>query len=934
MNKKIIISIITILMLGLCSNSYALTTLHETTNIERVSSGVILKNFNRLTEKGWLNINMLEVNLNDKYTSVGILNSENGLNTFQTVLEMAKNNESIAAINGDFFSGTSVNGYTVGLSVSDGKMLTSTYNGNENKNEFASFVLDESGNTYMDYFKNIITLKSNDTNEILYIKEFNKPSSNYDTRPAIYTSDWGEKSIGSFSYLPITEMVVENNVVKEIRYNLEGAEIPKNGYVLATTGANSEFINNNFKVGTKVDLEINLGIDLEKIQTAISGGAILVKNGEIPAFSSNISGTHPRTAIGLSKDGNTLYLITVDGRQKKSIGVTQTELAELLIEKGIYNAINLDGGGSTTMVAQKLGDTALSIINSPSSGTLRKVTNALGIFNASKKSSLSNLIIEIPEDNVFAECSMDLKVKGYDKYYNPVEISMDDIKWSTSGVSGKVEDGKLIAGADAGMITLTAKKGKISTSINVDILSSPNEITMYPKNSYIQKNENVKFDITAKNKNGYYASIKNEELTWEVVSGDGEFKDGRFYPSSDGINIISVSRGNAKAYAVVEVAGTKEEKYNLSKNQNYTFVSYPSEVTGSISKLNQDFIQISYDFSKTDKTRAAYLRFNEPIELNENALEISLDVLSPNTISEYIKLKLVDSNGETKLVMAKRGFDASEKEETLTIPLNNISLPAKLTDIYVGQDTKDILSNDIINIGNLKVVYKVDSLNTDIDVPKDIKGIDVANKPSSLSGDNITKLAVLDEFSTEKTLLDRLNNTKLQNSINENATFLILTSKDGNTSNPNITIPTLKKDAYKFTSYDKFDLITFDVTNGGIRTTDYNQWLNLQSDIRNSKNKNIIILMNGSLDNFTDASERKLFIDVMCQLRRDNSKNILILSDGAFTDYSMERGIRYLSMNSSNYDKLSPIEVAQNSEYLLITIDSNNNLTYEIKKVF
>ena len=170
LNKKIIISIITILMLGLCSNSYALTTLYETTNIERVSSGVILKNFNRLTEKGWLNINMLEVNLNDKYTSVGILNSENGLNTFQTVLEMAKNNESIAAINGDFFSGTSVNGYTVGLSVSDGKMLTSTYNGNENKNEFASFILDESGNAYMDYFKNIITLKSNDTNEILYVK--------------------------------------------------------------------------------------------------------------------------------------------------------------------------------------------------------------------------------------------------------------------------------------------------------------------------------------------------------------------------------------------------------------------------------------------------------------------------------------------------------------------------------------------------------------------------------------------------------------------------------------------------------------------------------------------------------------------------------------------------------------------------------------------
>lgn len=934
MNKKIIISIITILLLGLCNCSYALTTLHETSKIERISSGVVLNNYTRLSEKGWLNINMIEVNLNDKYTSIGLLNSENGLNTFQTVLEMAQNNESIAAINGDFFSGTSVNGYTVGLSVSDGKLLTSTYNGNENKNEFASFILDEDNNTYIDYFKNIITLKSNDTNEILNIKEFNKPSSNYDTRPAIYTSEWGEKSIGSFSYLPITEVVVENNIVTEIRNNQDGANIPKDGFVLATTGANAEFVNNNFKIGTRVELEINLGIDIEKIQTAISGGAILVKNGEIPTFSSNISGTHPRTAIGLSKDGNSLFLITVDGRQKKSIGMTQTELAEFLIEKGIYTAINLDGGGSTTMVAQKLGDTALSIVNLPSSGTLRKVTNALGVFNASKKSSLSNLIIEIPEDNVFAECTMDLKVKGYDKYYNPIEISMDDITWSTSGVSGKVENGKLIAGADAGTITLNAKKGKISTSINVDILSSPNEITIYPKNSYIQKNENVKFEITAKNKNGYYASIKNDELIWEVVSGDGEFKDGKFYPSSDGVNIISVSRGNAKAYALVEVAGTREDNINFIENQNYTFVSYPSEVTGSISKLNKNFVQINYDFSKTEATRAAYLRFNEPVALNKDALEISLDVLAPNTISEYIKFKIIDSNGETKLLMGKRGFDASDKEETLNISLNNISLPAKLTDIYVGQDTKDILSSDLINIGNLKIIYKTDTINADITIPKDIKGIDVANKSSNQSGENIIKLAVFDEFSSEKTLLNKLNNIQLQNSINANANYLILTTKDGDTSNSNIKVPILKKDAYKITSYDKFDFITFDVTNGGIRTTDYSQWINIQKDIKNSKNKNIIILMNGSLDNFSDSEERKLFIDVMCQLRRENSKNILILCDGMFTDYSMERAIRYLNINSSNYDKNSPIEVARNSEYLLITIDENNSLTYEIKKVF
>lgn len=555
-----------------------------------------------------------------------------------------------------------------------------------------------------------------------------------------------------------------------------------------------------------------------------------------------------------------------------------------------------------------------------------------GIFNTTKKSSLSNLIIEIPEENVFADCSMDLNIKGYDKYYNTVEISNDDITWSTSGANGRIENGKLIAGDEAGTITITAKKGKVSSSINIDILSSPNEITLYPKKSYINKSENVKFEITAKNKNGYYASIKNEELTWEVVSGDGKFEDGVFYPKSEGTNIISVSRGNAKSYAMVNV--TRTNVTNITLENNFDLINYPSDVTSSVLKYNQNFFQINYDFSKTEATRATYLRFKNPIELSSDALEISLDVISKDTISEYIKLKIIDSNGETKLVMAQRGFDASEDKKTVAVSLNNISLPAKITDIYIGQDTKDILSNGTLNIGNVKIISKDDAIEEEIVIPRDIKGEDSINITSTSSGENVIKIAVIDNFSEEKTLLDKLNNSTLKTNIKENADVLILTSSENSSATLDIGITTLKKDTYKFTSYEKFDFITLDVANNGMRSTDYNQWINLQQDIKNSKNKNIIILMNGNLDSFTDSKERQLFIDVLCELRRENSKNILILSDGEYTDYSMERGTRYLSINSSTYDKLSPIEVAQNSKYILITIDKNNNLTYEYKKAF
>ena len=554
-----------------------------------------------------------------------------------------------------------------------------------------------------------------------------------------------------------------------------------------------------------------------------------------------------------------------------------------------------------------------------------------GIFNTSKKSSLSNLKLEVTEENVFANCERELKIKGYDKYYNPVEVDIEDIKWSTSGVSGKIENGKLIAGNEAGTITITAQKGKIKTSISIDILSAPNEIEIEPKISHINKNEKVEFNITAKNKNGYYASIKNSELTWKILSGDGKFIDGTYSPSSNGIHLIEVSAGNAKSYAIVEVAETIENKINFIEDHNYNFISYPKEVTGEIIKIDNEFINLNYDFTKTTATRAAYLRFKEPVILNENSLNLSFDIISKETISDYIKVKIVDNGGSDKLIMAQRGFDSSNKTQTLNISLENIELPAKLTDIYVGQDTKEILSKGNIEIGNLTITEKGTTSKNNLIPPKDVKGIDSANQKSNNSGDTI-KIAVYDKITKPTILLDQLKNSKLQTELNK-SDLIILTSQENKDTISNITKPIIKTSSYNKTSFENTDIITIDVTNGGLRNTNYNQWLYLQSDIKNSKNKNILILMKGNLNNFTDSDEKKLFIDVTCELKRSTSKNIWIINEDSYTDYSMERGIRYLSINNQNIESSEPLEIAKNTSYILITIDGNH-LTYEIKNLF
>ena len=98
---------------------------------------------------------------------------------------------------------------------------------------------------------------------------------------------------------------------------------------------------------------------------------------------------HPRTAVGISRDGRYLFLMTADGRQfGYSEGLTTAETAEWMRRLGAYNALNLDGGGSTTLVMQGT-DGKPEVLNRPSgppAGIERRVANHLCVFAPRLKS--------------------------------------------------------------------------------------------------------------------------------------------------------------------------------------------------------------------------------------------------------------------------------------------------------------------------------------------------------------------------------------------------------------------------------------------------------------------------------------------------------------------------------------------------------------------
>ena len=193
---------------------------------------------------------------------------------------------------------------------------------------------------------------------------------------------------------PGLEAVVAGGRIVERRAARGGAAIPTDGWVLSLGAERALADGERLRVGETAELTLRLcpfrspddcaEVDARwgEADDALAGGPLLLRDG-IPvvdaaseAFSSVFAlARHPRTALGVRADG-TLLLLTVDGRQPEhSVGMSLPELTALLRELGAVDAINLDGGGSTTMVVE--GRT----VNRPSDpGGERENGDALLVF--------------------------------------------------------------------------------------------------------------------------------------------------------------------------------------------------------------------------------------------------------------------------------------------------------------------------------------------------------------------------------------------------------------------------------------------------------------------------------------------------------------------------------------------------------------------------
>lgn len=576
------IFLMTVLLLCLCVPVHS-AVIHEVIEEKELIGGVTYRHILRLEESGWQDIHTVQADLNAPGVKLEVLKSKQGASYMETTRDMATEADALAAINADFFAakrGESGRGSSVGVEVLNGE-LQSSASVAESMNTLYKMFRDEQ--FYVDAFQFDITLTAanGQTDKIKLINKYDDL-----TGIVMYTDDWADTSVGSEG--GIIEVSVDKNgkVIEKVTESAPIA-IPDGGYVLSAHMSFNTFLLDNVNVGDTISVDIHSTPDIERIEMAVGGGGILVKDGKVPQdFSHNITGRQPRSAVGLDKSGTVITFVLVDGRRKDAVGMTQEELGQFMVELGCHTALNFDGGGSATMVVDQGG--GKEVVNQPSDGSERRVTNSLGVIAEPEENSPITAIKIKSADSVFAGAALPVSVVSIDKYHREKELKLSNAKVR---VTGGVMDGELFRPYAAGKTVISVTMNGFSAKKEITVLDTPREINFDQEKVSIKKDEVYTPVLTGKDAEGNIAPIRLSDtqitVSNQAVASAGE----SVIAKSQGAAIVTAHFGAVTANMAVMVDGASEigvpENVTIPDTQNkesalYSEGAYRFAVFGNI----------------------------------------------------------------------------------------------------------------------------------------------------------------------------------------------------------------------------------------------------------------------------------------------------------------------------------------------------------------
>lgn len=683
--------------------------------------------------------NVLEIDVSDQYTSVqlGLPTPYPRLDTLkdQTQAVSKKGNRVVGGINGSFFHYLT---RTPAYMVSRDQRIINMGAISQKSNDFmytpAAFGMNENGEGMVGKYE--LDMEFEHDGEMTKVDSMN--TNRQEGEVIIYTESYGKEFTKTNPY---GYEVVVTNVDKtldggEVRFgdtvtgtvkakrsygNKDWAEIPEDGYVLSFGGGTLANEYKDIQPGDEIKFSIDINDPWDDSEFMLASGPLLVQNGKVDvtmdANSPKLTLAQPHTAVGTNADGSKVYFVTVDGRTGIADGMRLDDFARYLQSLGIYNAINLDGGGSTEMVARKKAYIYPTIMNSPSDGRERQVaTTLMAVINNPEERAHNISFYKDKEGLLLEGAKLNVNVSYVlDDYFTYLEdVDADDINWSVEGGVGRMEGTTFIA-EEAGAGKIVAKYEDAVEKRDVTVVDEIDNFTVTPRNVQIGTNTKQTFTFEAKDAKGNPIILPENAVKWSADSNVGTINANGTFTAADKEatgNVTATINGQSVS-SKVQVGGDTVvlSDFNQASDWSVSEARSWGQVRGAQGfepvAEGSSSLRLDYNFRIGESgTSATYAVPNGGIDIPGKPNHLGLWVYGDDA-NHWLRARIKDGEGNTYPI------DFTEEDELnwkgwkyveAKLP-STAKLPLELDQIYVAETTESEKDKNVLFLDQLKAFY-------------------------------------------------------------------------------------------------------------------------------------------------------------------------------------------------------------------------------------
>ncbi len=709
------------------------TSLAAVTDKQKISGGVDYQLNQETISSNSQAIRMLTANLNDPFTTidVGIPNPLNKLvrTSTQANAYTGPGKQVAGAINGSFFSQDLLPMYLISYRnklVNAGIIATGE---DQYVNEPLAFGIDATGTAKIDTYNLDLSVTHNgtttaitstnkqrtDNNMILFTPIF--PGGNTKTNP--FGMEVVISGVTGGTDLEFGKSVT--GTVSHIRpYNTdEVTAIPKDGFVLSAHGTAMEPLK-QMKIGEEVSISADIDSQWMNSSFMLTSGPMLVKDGK-PSLSMDPNSSRareraPRTAIAIDATGKKVWMVTVDGRQPGySTGMSLNEFAQYLASIGVNRALNLDGGGSTSMAVRKPGETNVSLFNRPSDGNERAVSTVLYALSTAPAGTPTTITAQIAKPGVYLKGTKGAITTGnvMDQYYNPVATSASG--FSISSPTGLITpSGLTFTAAKAGKGSIDVAYGTGKKSLPFEVVDTVSKIQPIDSSLTVRIGESKKMTVKALDSLNREIIFDPSLVKWTTSAGIGTITAAGDFKatSTEAKGTITATLANKTVTIPVTVSGS-----TLSIDSMETLTNWSSTATAGTASLSMNStkepayegkgaVKLAYNFTNESGTSAAYVEMKNPTSTGGVPKEIGMRLYGDASKS-WVRGRIVDATGAEHTIdfTAENGLKWIGWNFVRAAVPQNIPGPIKLKQIYVAQPEGSVKTKGSIMFDDVKAIY-------------------------------------------------------------------------------------------------------------------------------------------------------------------------------------------------------------------------------------